>query len=125
MAWSNRVTRTVESLHVSGLQARANVKSNEISLFSYIFFATKLYPTSYTMAPNELKMLPNVVLAILIAGYLDLRFFRKQFPLYFSPSRSVISTILAKPCCKKYSSLSFTCPKMTRDEHGLGFGFKS
>jgi len=33
----NRITRTVESLQVIGLQARVNGESNEISHFSYLF----------------------------------------------------------------------------------------
>jgi len=38
MTWSNRVTRTVESLLVIGLQARVNVESHEISHFFYDIF---------------------------------------------------------------------------------------
>jgi len=42
MTWSSRVTKTVESLRVIGLQARVNVKSHEIShFFYYIFYAMK------------------------------------------------------------------------------------
>jgi len=39
MTWSSqsRVTRTVESLRVIGLQARVKVESNEISHFFYDF----------------------------------------------------------------------------------------
>ena len=39
MTWSSRITRTVESLRIIGLQARVNVESHEISRFFYnIFF---------------------------------------------------------------------------------------
>jgi len=38
------------------------------------FFLLRCIPTSYKMAPNELKMVPNIVLAILIQGYLELNF---------------------------------------------------
>jgi len=34
--WSSRVTRTVKSLQVIGLQARDNVESNEIQHFSFL-----------------------------------------------------------------------------------------
>jgi len=70
MTWSSqsRVTRTVESLRVIGLQARVNVESNEISHFFYDFlYAVKWRPISY-------KMVANVVLASLTAGYLYLSF---------------------------------------------------
>jgi len=48
MTWSSRVTKTVESLRVIGLQARVNVESHEIShFFYYIFYVTKWRPTCY------------------------------------------------------------------------------
>jgi len=34
-------------------------------------------------------------------------------------------TSLARPCCKKYTSLSFTYQKMSRDEHGVEFEFNT
>jgi len=37
---------------VIGLQARVNVKSNKISHFSYVFFATKWHPKCYKMVPD-------------------------------------------------------------------------
>jgi len=49
MTWSSqsRVTKTVESLRVIGLQARVNVESDEISHFSYyILYAVKWRPIS-------------------------------------------------------------------------------
>ena len=75
MTWSSRVTRSVESVRVIGLQARVNVESYEISQFSYIFLllrngvqhAIKWRPISY-------KMVSNVVSTILNAGYLYLSF---------------------------------------------------
>jgi len=48
MTWSSRVTRTVESLRVIGLQARGNVESHEISRFFYNIFC-------YEMAPDKLE----------------------------------------------------------------------
>jgi len=50
MTWSSqiRVTRTVESLRVVGLQARVNVESHEISHFFYDVF-------SYEMSPDKLE----------------------------------------------------------------------
>ena len=49
MTWSSqsRVTRTVESLRVIGLQAQVNVESHEISCFFNIF--------CYEMAPDKLE----------------------------------------------------------------------
>ena len=47
MTWSSRVTETVESLRVIGLQARVNVESHEVShFFYYIFYVTKWRPIS-------------------------------------------------------------------------------
>jgi len=50
MTWSSqsRVTRTVESLRVIGLQARVNVESHEIFRFFYNIFY-------YEMAPDKLE----------------------------------------------------------------------
>jgi len=39
-----RVTRTVESLQVIGLQAGVNVESNETSHFVYVFFCIEMAP---------------------------------------------------------------------------------
>jgi len=56
MTWSSRVTKTVESLRVIGLQARVNVKSHEIShFFYYIFYAMKWRLTCYKMVPDKLE----------------------------------------------------------------------
>jgi len=62
------------------------------------------------MAPNQ-QMVSNVVLAILIPGYLDLNCLWKHFQFDFSASLSVISTNRAIPCCRKYTSLSYICRK--------------
>jgi len=52
----SRMTKTVESLRVIGLQARVNFESYEIShFFYYIFYAMKWCPTSYKMAPDKLE----------------------------------------------------------------------
>jgi len=52
----SRVTKTVESLRVIGLQARVNVESHEIShFFYYISYATRWRPTCYKMAPDKLE----------------------------------------------------------------------
>jgi len=77
------------------------------------------------MAPNELrndtqqatkwcqtssKVVPNVVVAIFIPGNQDLTFLWKQFPLYCFASQAsfwVVSTSVAQPFCKKYTSFSF------------------
>ena len=50
-----RVTRTLESLAVIGLQARVNVESHEISRFLRHFFAMKWHPTYHKMAPDKLE----------------------------------------------------------------------
>jgi len=55
-SWLGRVTRTVESLRVIGLQARINVESHEISHFFYdIFYVMKWHPTCYKMVPDKLE----------------------------------------------------------------------
>jgi len=54
----SRITRIVESLSVIGLHTRVN---------HHIFF-------HYKMAPNQLKILSNVVSAVLLLGYLDISF---------------------------------------------------
>jgi len=56
MTWSSRVTKTVESLRVIGLEARVNVESHKIShFFSYIFYAMKWRPTYYETVPDKLE----------------------------------------------------------------------
>jgi len=56
MAWSSRVTITVTSLRVIGLQARVNVEPQEIShFFLRHFFAMKLCPTCHKIAPDKLE----------------------------------------------------------------------
>jgi len=66
MTWSSRVTRTVESLRVIGLQARV---TRNFTFFQRHFFALKWHPTCYEMAPDKLKNGPNVVLTSSTAGY--------------------------------------------------------
>ena len=73
MTWSSRVTRTVESLRVIGLQARVNVESHEISrLFYDRFLLWNSTQHAIKWRPISLKMVPNVVSTSLIAGYLYL-----------------------------------------------------
>jgi len=48
-----RVTGSVESLRVTGLQARVNVESH--TKFHVLFFALKWRPICYKMAPNKLE----------------------------------------------------------------------
>ena len=58
MTWSSqsRVTKTIESLRVIGLQARVNFESHEIShLFYHISYAMKWRPTCYKMVPDKLE----------------------------------------------------------------------
>ena len=74
-------------------------------------------------------MVPNVILASVIACYLYVSFLWKQCAFYLSLSVSVISTSPVQLCCKKYTSLSFACPINENDQKQscrlLGFGFKS
>jgi len=66
-----RVTKTLESLRVIGLQARVNVESHEISRFFYdTFFAMKWYPTCHKMVPDQWEKVAQCCLTSLIAGYL-------------------------------------------------------
>ena len=51
----SRVTRTIESTRVFGLQTQVNVESNEISYFSVTFYAMEWHPTCYKMAPDKLE----------------------------------------------------------------------
>ena len=99
MTWSSRVTKTVESLRVIGLQARVNFKSHEIShFFYYIFYAMKWRPTCCSMAPDRLETGAQCCL-----NMFDCRIFISafsQFGFYLSFSLSVISKSLAQLCCK-------------------------
>ena len=82
-------------------------------VFSTTFFCYEMSPTFYQMTPDKLengaqhamnwrliskKMVSNVVVTSLIAGYLYLSFF--QFAFYLSLSLPIISISLAQPCCK-------------------------
>jgi len=63
MTWSSqsRVTRTVESLRVIGLQARVNFESHEISRFFYkIFLPWNGAQHAIKWRPITLKMVPNM-----------------------------------------------------------------
>jgi len=118
-----RVTRTVKSLRVIGLQTRVNVESNEISHFFCLYFGMKWRPTCYKVVPDKVKNVAQCCFSKFDCRYLYLSSLWKQFASFLSLSLSVISTSLPQPYCKKYTSLCFTCPKMkmTRDEHVLGF----
>jgi len=91
---------------VSSSQCRVNMKFN---VFPMPLFC-------YEMAPNKLKMMPNVVSVVLIPVYPDMNFWGNRFPFYFSPSISVICTSLVQPCSKKYTSLSFASPINENDQ---------
>jgi len=95
----SRVTKTVESLRVIGLQARVNVESHEISHFFYdISYAMKWRPICCKMVPDKLengaqhaiewcpigkKQVPSVVSTSLIARYLYLSFISLHFTCPF------------------------------------------
>ena len=52
----SRVTKTVDSLQVIGLQALVNVESHEVShFFYYISYATKWRPTCCKTVPDKLE----------------------------------------------------------------------
>ena len=71
--------------------------SSQMKFNIFLFLLENGTQSTIKMAPNELKMMPNVVLATLNPGYLDLIILWNQFPFYFSLSLSVISRSLAQP----------------------------
>jgi len=77
MTWSSqsRVTRTVGSLQVIGLQSQVNVESNKILHFFYEFsYAMKQRQHAINWRTISENMVTSVVLTSLIAGYLNLSF---------------------------------------------------
>jgi len=99
MTWPSRVTRTVESFRVIGLQARVDVDHKKFHMFS-TFFAMKWRPTCCKMAPDKLEN------GQCCFNKFDCRLFMSkfsQFALYLSLSFSVVSKSLTQPCCKSCS----------------------
>ena len=66
-------------LRVTGLQARVNFESNEISLFPMSFFAMKWCPTGYKMAPDKLQNGTYYCFSKLTAGYSYVIFCESSF----------------------------------------------
>jgi len=72
------------------------------------------------MAHNKLKMVPNVVFAIMFPDYLDVRFCESNF--HFT-SLSILSYFhKSSPTARNIHPCLSHTQKITKDEHGLGFG---